>query len=86
MGRKPTQGERESRTLRSACHRQWLFLLLFFFFLLDRRTVFAACQAHCTTHTQPQLRRRTGRRCYFPAVELLPTALASARAAPPLRR
>ena len=49
MGRKPTQGERESRTLRSVCHRQWLFLLLFFFFLLDRRTVFAGCQAHCTT-------------------------------------
>ena len=49
VGRKPTQGERESRTLRSACHRQWLFLLLFFFFLFDRRTVFAACQAHCTT-------------------------------------
>ena len=35
--------------LRSACHRQWLFLLLFFFFLFDRQTVFAACQAHCTT-------------------------------------
>ena len=40
--------ERESRTLRSACHRQWLFLLLFFFFLFDRQTLFAACQAHCT--------------------------------------
>ena len=53
MGRKPTQREREPRTLRNACHRQWLFLLLFFFFLFDRQTVFAAFQAHCTTHLVP---------------------------------